>query len=142
MQTRIHIFTSIVAAMLTCGCATSRPGRIISNVVGSAGGAIAGRTIGKREALPTALGAGVGLLASEALNFGIDSAQERTFAAGYEKAQSDSAKRKYQSLLEQQRVGPVEADEARVSLLEVPLPERTVHGVHFAPATATLRIHE
>ncbi len=128
--------------MLTCGCATSRPGRIISNVVGSAGGAIAGHTIGKREALPTALGASAGLIASEALNLTLDSAQERTFAAGYEKAQSDSAKRKYQSLIEQQRVGPMEADEARVSLLEVPLPERTVHGVHFAPATATLRIHE
>ena len=67
--------------MLTCGCATSRPGRIISNVVGSAGGAIAGHTIGKREALPTALGAGAGLLASEALNFGIDSAQERAGGA-------------------------------------------------------------
>jgi hypothetical protein len=142
MQTRIHLLTSIVAAVLTCGCAASRPGRIVSNVVGSAGGAIAGRALGKGESLPTALGAGAGLLTSEVLNFGIESSQKRNFADGYEKGRSDSAKRTYQSLVEQQRIGPVAAEESRVSVVEIPVPERTVRGVHFAPATATLRILE
>lgn len=128
--------------MLTCGCAGSRPGRLISNVVGSVGGAMAGHAIGKGGTLPTALGAGAGLLASEALNEGVNSTQQRSFAAGYEKGRSDSAKRTYQSLVEQQRIGLVQTDAEHVTLLEVPLPERQIHGVHFAPATATLRIHD
>lgn len=126
--------------MLAGGCASGRPMRMITNTIGSAGGAMLGHKIGNGEALPTAIGAGAGLLAGEALNFGRESAQERNFAAGYEKGQSDSAKRKYQLLVEQQRIAA--ADDERVTLLEVPLPERRVNGVHFAPATATLRITE
>lgn len=126
--------------MLAGGCSSGRPARMITNTIGSAGGAMLGHAFGKGEALPTAVGAGAGLLASETLNFGRESAQERNFAEGYEKGQSDSAKRKYQSLVEQQRIAA--ADDERVTLLEVPLPERRVNGVHFAPATATLRITE
>ena len=126
--------------MLAGGCASGRPTRVITNAIGSAGGAMLGHAFGKGEALPTAIGAGAGLLASEALNYGVEASQQRTFVAGYERGQSDSAKRKYQSLVEQQRSAA--ADDERVTLLEVPLPERRLNGVHFAPATATLRITE
>ena len=126
--------------MLASGCAASRPARIISDTIGAAGGAMLGHAFGKGEVLPTAIGAGAGLLTSEALGFGVEASRQRTFIAGYERGQSDSAKRKYQSLVEQQRTLP--ADDERLSLLEVPLPERQISGVHFAPATATLRISE
>ena len=43
---------------------------------------------------------------------------------------------------ERQRFAPQNDEAASVRLFEVPLPERRINGVTFAPATATLRIQE
>jgi hypothetical protein len=142
MQIRIHLLTSIVAAMLAGGCASGRSARVFTNTVAAAGGAIAGRALGNGEALPTALGASAGLLTGEVLNFGAERTRRRAFDQGVEKGRSDSAKERYAALVAQQRVGPVADISESVRLVEVPLPERRVNGLHFAPATMTLRIHE
>ena len=63
-------------------------------------------------------------------------------SAGYEKGQSDSAKRQYQALTERQRLAPQSDDAAHLRLFDVPLPEREQGGVILAPGTATLRIQQ
>lgn len=118
------------------------PTRIIGNTAGAVGGAILGHTFGKGDALTTTLGAGAGVLLSEAVQAGNGTAQQQSYVAGYEKGQSDAAKRQWQALNERQRLAPQSDEMASVRLFEVALPERQVNGVIFAPATATLRIQE
>lgn len=142
MHIKSHLVVPLVACALLGGCAGISPTRIISNTAGAAGGAILGNALGKGDALTTTLGAGAGVLLSESLQAGSNSAQQRSYAAGYEKGQSDAAKRQWQTLNERQRIAPQQEDAAHVRLLEVPLPERQINGVTFAPSTATLRIQE
>ena len=92
--------------------------------------------------LTTTLGAGAGALLSDTLQAGSNSAHQKSYVAGYEKGQSDAAKRQFQTLNERQRIAPEADDAAHFRLFEVPLPERRINGVTFAPATATLRIQE
>ncbi|HEX8311422.1 MAG TPA: hypothetical protein VF614_08910 [Chthoniobacteraceae bacterium] len=142
----MHINPRFVLPLLACallgGCAGLSPTRIIGNTAGAAGGAILGNALGKGDALTTTVGAGAGVLLSESLQARSNSAQQRSYAAGYEKGQSDAAKRQWQTLNERQRTAPHNDDAAHVRLLEVPLPERQINGVTFAPSTATLRIQE
>jgi hypothetical protein len=142
MQSRPTFLASLLACALLSGCAGVSPTRIIGNTAGAAGGAILGHTFGKGNALTTTLGAGAGVLVSEALQAGSGAAQQKSYIAGYEKGQSDTAKRQFQALNERQRVAPHADDAAHLRLFEVPLPERQVNGVTFGPATATLRIQE
>lgn len=118
------------------------PTRIVGNTIGATGGAVLGHTLGKGDALTTTLGAGAGVLLSEAVQAGSNVAQQKSYVAGYEKGQNDTAKRQWQALNERQRFAPQNDEAASVRLFEVPLPERRVNGVTFAPATATLRIQE
>lgn len=138
---RAFIFP-IAACALFSGCAGLSPTRIIGNTAGAVGGAVLGHTFGKGDALTTTLGAGAGVLVSEALQAGSNAAQQKSYVAGYEKGQSDAAKRQFQTLIEQQRVAPQSDDAAHLQLFEVPLPERRINGVTFAPSTVTLRIQE
>jgi hypothetical protein len=92
--------------------------------------------------LTTVLGAGAGVLLSEGLQAGSSAAQQKSYISGYEKGQSDVAKRQWQALNDRQRAASQHEDAAQVRLLEVPLPERQINGVTFAPATATLRLQE
>ncbi|MDQ3621773.1 MAG: hypothetical protein M3463_04690, partial [Verrucomicrobiota bacterium] len=116
------------ACALFSGCAGVSPTRIIGNTAGAAGGAIIGHTFGKGDALTTTLGAGGGVLMSEALHAGANSAQQRSYAAGYEKGRSDAAKQQFQALNERQRIAPHADDAAHLRLFEVPLPERRING--------------
>jgi hypothetical protein len=142
MQLIPRLFLPLVACALLGGCAGVSPTRIIGNTVGGAGGALIGRTLGKGNPLATTLGAGGGVLLSETLQAGSNAAQQRSYTSGYEKGQSDAAKRQFQALNERQRIAPQSDEAAHVRLFEVPLPERQVNGVTFAPSTATLRIQE
>lgn len=142
MQRRPTLLITISACALLGGCASVSPTRIIGNTVGGAGGALIGHTLGKGNPLATTIGAGAGVLASEALQAGSSAAQQKSYLSGYEKGQSDAAKRQFQALNERQRIAPQSNDAAHVRLFEVPLPERQVNGVTLAPSTATLRIQE
>jgi hypothetical protein len=142
MQIRTRFALPLLACALLGGCAGVSPTRIIGNTAGMAGGAILGRTLGKGNALTTTLGAGAGVLLSEGMQAGSSAAQQKSYVAGYEKGQSDTAKRHWKTLNERQRIALETDDAAHVRLFEVPLPERQVNGVTFAPSTATLRIQE
>jgi hypothetical protein len=85
--------------------------------------------------------AGAGLLLSELLHAGSTAAANKSYAAGYEKGRSDSAKRQYHTLIEQQRQ-PAGGTEEPATLFDIPLPEREVGGAILKPSTRTLRIQE
>jgi hypothetical protein len=142
MQLPPALILSLAACAIFSGCAGVSPTRIIGNTAGAAAGAIIGHTLGKGDALTTTLGAGAGVLLSEGLQAVGNSEQQKSYVTGYEKGQSDAAKRQWEALNQQQRIAPQAEDAAHLRLFEVPLPERRINGVTFAPATATLRIQE
>ena len=142
MQLSPAFILSLAACAIFSGCAGVSPTRLIGNTAGAAGGALLGHTLGKGDVLTTTLGAGAGALLSEGLQSASSSAQQKSYVAGYERGQSDAAKRQFQALNERQRIAPQAEDAAHLRLFEVPLPERRINGVTFAPATATIRIQE
>ena len=137
---RAFILSGATCALLGA-CAGVSPTRVIGNTIGATG-AVLGHTLGKGSALTTALGPGGGVLLREAVQEGSNAALQKSYIAGYEKGQSDAAKRQWQALNDRQRLAPQNDDTLNVRLLEVPLPERRINGVTFAPATATLRIQD
>ena len=141
----MHNTSRLVLPLLACaligGCA-GNTARIVGGTTCATGGALIGNKLGKGKSLYTALGAGGGVLLSESLQAGSKSSAQKSYAAGYEKGQSDSAKRQYQALTERQRLAPQSDDAAHLRLFDVPLPEREQGGVILAPGTATLRIQQ
>ena len=135
------IVIATTLAVLFTGCVGTSPTRLIGNTIGSAGGALLGSKLGKHSPLATAAGAGAGLLLSESLQTGSTAAANKSYAAGYEKGRSDSAKQHYHSLIERQQQ-PANAWEEPGSLFDIPLPEREVGGAILKPSTRTLRIQE
>ena len=136
------ILLSFFAAALLTSCADVSPTRVIGDTAGAVGGALIGHAISKGNPLVTAAGAGAGVLVSETLQGASNAHAKKSYTEGYEKGRSDSAKQRFQSLIDKQRVGPQSSDAASVRLLEVPLPEREQNGVILAPSTATVRIQE
>ena len=135
------IATATLVAVLFTGCAGTSPTRLVGNTIGVAGGALLGSALGKRNPLATAAGAGAGLLLSESLHAGSTHAAEKSYAAGYEKGRSDSAKQQSHTLIEQQRQ-PAGGTDEPATLFDIPLPEREVGGAILKPSTRTLRIQE
>jgi hypothetical protein len=135
------IITATLIAVLFAGCAGVSPTRIIGNTVGAAGGALLGHTLGKGDPLISTAAAGAGVLLSESLQAGSTAAANKSYAAGYEKGRSDSAKQQYHTLIEQQRQ-PAGGTDEPATLFDIPLPEREVGGAILKPSTRTLRIQE
>ena len=135
------IVTVTLIAVLFTGCASTSPTRLVGNTIGVAGGALLGSTLGKHNPLASAAGAGTGLLLSESLQAGSTHAADKSYAAGYEKGRSDSAKQQYHTLIDQQRQ-PASGWKEPASLFDIPLPEREVGGAILKPSTRTLRIQE
>ena len=136
------LLLSVLASALLASCAGVSPTRVIGDTTGAVGGALIGHAISKGNPLVTAAGAGAGVLVSETLQGASNAHAKKSYTEGYEKGRSDSAKLRFQSLIDKQRVGPQSSDAASVRLLEVPLPEREQNGVILAPSTATIRIQE
>jgi len=142
MSINLRFAIPLFACALLGGCAGVGPTRLIGDTVGGAGGALLGSTLSKGNPLITTAGAAGGVLVSEALQAGSNGAQQKSYSSGYEKGRSDAAKQQFQTLTDHQRIAPQADDAANIRLFDVPLPERQVNGVNFAPATATLRIQE
>ena len=136
------ILLSVFASAILTSCAGVTPTRVIGDTAGAAGGALIGHALSKGNPLVTAAGAGAGVLLSETLQAGSNASAKKSYTEGYEKGRSDSAKQKFESLIDKQRLGPQSNDAANVRLLEVLLPEREQNGVILAPSTATIRIQE
>lgn len=133
---------SLFAAAMLSSCADVSPTRVIGDTTGAVGGALIGHAISKGNPLVTAAGAGAGVLVSETLQGASNAHAKKSYTEGYEKGRSDSAKQRFQSLIDKQRTGAQSSDAASVRLLELPLPEREQNGVILAPSTATIRIQE
>ena len=133
---------SVIASALLAGCAGVSPTRIIGDTVGAAGGALLGDKLSNGNPLITAASAGGGVLLSESLQAGSNASKNKAYDAGYEKARSDSAKQRFQTLIDRQKSGIQLDDRQNIRLLDVPLPERQENGVILAPSTATIRIQE
>jgi hypothetical protein len=136
------ILLSVSASVMLASCAQVSPTRVIGDTSGAAGGALIGHALSKGNPLITAAGAGAGVLLSETLQGASNASAKRSYTESYEKGQSDSAKQRFQSLIDKQRLGPQSNDTANVRLLDVPLPEREQNGVILAPSSATIRIQE
>ena len=141
MHTTSRFVLPLLACTLLGGCAGGAA-RIAGDTAAAAGGALIGHKLGKGKPLSTAFGAGGGVLLGESLRAGSRASAEKSYVAGYEKGQSDSAKRQYQALVERQRMAPQSDDAAHLRLFDVPLPEREQNGVILAPGAATLRIQQ
>ena len=141
MKNATLLLSLLASAMLT-SCAALSPTRMIGNTIGAASGGLIGSKLSKGDPLVTAASAGAGVLLSESLQAGSNASANKAYDAGYDKGRSDSAKQQFQSLNEQQRLGPQGDDRTNVRTVEVPLPERQENGVILAPSTATVRIQE
>lgn len=141
MKNATLLLSLLAGAMLT-SCAGVSPTRIVSNTLAAAGGAAIGNKLSNGDPLITAAAAGGGVLLSESLQAGSNASANKSYDAGYDKGRSDSAKQQFQTLNEQQRLGPQGDDRTNVRIVEVPLPERQENGVILAPSTATVRIQE
>jgi hypothetical protein len=140
MKNATFLLSLLTGAILT-GCAGVSPTRVIGDTAGAAGGALVGHALSKGNPLITAAGAGAGVLLSETLQAGSNASAKKSYNEGYEKGRSDSAKQRFQSLTDKQRLGP-QSNGDGVRLLDVPLPEWEENGVILAPSTATIRIQE
>ena len=141
MKNATPLLSLLVSALLT-SCAGISPTRIVSNTVGAAGGALIGNKLSNGDPLITAAAAGGGALLSESLQAGSNATASKSYDAGYDKGRSDSPKQQFQSLNQQQRLGPQGDDRTNIRTVEVPPPERQENGVILAPSTSTIRIQE
>src|SRR5436190_992086 len=102
MKFKILILALALAGSLS-GCAGFTPTRVAADSIGAAGGAFLGNALSKGNPLFSAAGAGAGVLLGESLQAGSTRANQKSYAAGYEKGRSDSAKQQYRLLIEHQR---------------------------------------
>jgi len=130
------IYILFVIPLLLCGCA---PTRTITDIGAAAGGAYIADKLSTGSPIATAAGAAGGVLVSEGLHYVAKKQSDRAYAAGYDKGRSDAVKQQYWIYVAQQNA---RTREGQVRLYEVQLPEQTIDGVTFKPATKYLRIEE
>ena len=131
-----HLFLSAVICAGLTGCSATRT---FTDIGLGAGGAALGAALSKNNPAAIAGGAAGGVLLSETLNYGINAEQQKAWRTGYEKGRSDAVKQQFWLYVDTQRAGN---HPDHVRLYEVHLPEQTIDGVIFKPATKQLRIEE
>ncbi len=137
----------VLAAVLTSvGCTTSgsgSPGRtrnFATTATATAAGAYIGAREGDGKARNAALGAAVGFVAGETINYFSDKAQREAYLAGYEKGQSDAVKQQYWIARDNQRRRDEPDDGYEEALYEIPVPASERDGVRREATTRVIRI--
>lgn len=134
----------VLLVLLLSGCATAgaasagRTRDFATTALTTAGGAYVGAREGHDKAGSAALGAAVGFVAGEAVNYFNNKAQREAFTSGYEKGQSDSVKQQYWIARDNQR--PKAEDGYEETYYEVPIPPSNRDGVHREPTTRVIRV--
>ncbi len=132
MKNATLLLSLLASAMLTSWAGVS-PTRII--VIPSAPPAVRpSATNSAKDPLITTASAGAGVLLSESLQAGSNASARKAYDAGYDKARSDSAKQRFQTLNDRQGFGPQVDDRIHVRSVEVPLPERQESASSSRPA--------
>ena len=130
----------LLGALLLSGCAGSQ--RILTGTVAGGMGALAGRSLGKGKPIATALGAGAGVLAGEALQYAIDNRTHDAFSAGFDKGRSDTAKNQYWIMVNHQKSAIGDGTGQSFSVHEINLPERFEDGSWRTPSKRQFRFDE
>jgi hypothetical protein len=138
------VLLSLVFASSGCSTAGTESAGRTRNFATTAAATAAGAYIGSREgdgkARNAALGAAVGLIAGETVNYFSDKAQREAYLAGYEKGQSDAVKQQYWISRENQR-GKDNPDEGyEEGFYEFPVPASERDGVRREATTRVIRV--
>jgi hypothetical protein len=132
--------------IVTSGCSStgagsaSRTRNLATTAAATAAGAYIGVREGDGKARNAALGAAVGFVAGETINYFSDKAQREAYLAGYEKGQSDAVKQQYWIARDNQRP-KIEADDGyEEGFYEVPIPASERDGVRREATTRVIRV--
>jgi hypothetical protein len=140
----VGLLPLVLVVLLMPGCTTANAGSagrtrdFATTAVTTAGGAYIGAKEGDGKAHKAALGAAVGFVAGEAVNYFNNKAQRDAFTSGYEKGQSDAVKQQYWIARDNQR--PKSDDGYEESYYEIPVPPSDRAGVHREPTTRVIRV--
>lgn len=134
----------LVASLITPGC-TSAGGEsaaqtraLATTAATTTAGAYIGANGGGAKAKHAAVGAGVGFVAGEAINYLSNKAQREAYLAGYEKGQSDAVKQQYWIARDNQR--PPDDDGYEEGLYEIDVPQSDRNGVRREPTKRVIRV--
>jgi hypothetical protein len=130
----------LLGALLLSGCAGSQ--RVLTGTVAGGMGALAGHSLGNGKPLATALGAGAGVLAGEALQYAMDNRTRDAFSAGFDKGRSDTAKNQYWIMVNHQKFAGDNTGERPDSFQEIDLPEHLENGAWRTPSKLQLHFDE
>ena len=84
------------------------------------------------------MGAAVGFVAGETINYFNNKAQREAFVAGYEKGQSNAAKQQYWIARDNQR--PSLDDNYEEAYYEITVPQNDRYGVRREPTKRVIRV--
>lgn len=138
MKKSASILLFACAACLFTGCAAVT--RTTTDLALGAGGAALGGELSHNNPYAMVGGAAAGALVGETLHYANSKLNDQSFQTGYDKGRSDAVKQQYWLYVQMQQAKA--GNEGRVRLYEVQLPEQTIDGVTFKPATKYLRIEE
>ena len=134
----------IIALLLTSGCATAGADSaghtrdFATTAVTTASGAYIGAKEGDGKARNAAIGAAVGFVAGETINYFSNKAQREAFLAGYEKGQSNAVKQQYWIARDNQR--PALDDNYEEAYYEIDVPQSDRDGVRREPTKRVIRV--
>ncbi|MGC4074930.1 MAG: hypothetical protein QM760_21010 [Nibricoccus sp.] len=131
-------------ALLSSGCATAgaesagRTRNFATTATTTAAGAYIGSKDGDGKAKNAAVGAAIGFVAGETINYFNNKAQREAFLAGYEKGQSNAVKQQYWIARDNQR--PRTDDGYEEGYYEISVPTSTRDGVRREPTKRVIRV--
>lgn len=128
-----------LALLLQTGCASAgRTRNLATTATTTAAGAYIGAKNGDGKGKNAALGAAVGFVAGETINYFNDKAQREAYLAGYEKGQSDAVKQQYWIARDNQR--PSTDDGYEETYYEIDVPQSDREGVRREPTKRVIRV--
>jgi len=134
----------IIALLLTPGCATASADSaghtrdFTTTAVTTAAGAYIGSKEGDGKARNATIGAAVGFVAGETVNYFTNKAQKEAFLAGYEKGQSNAVKQQYWIARDNQR--PALDGKYEEAYYEIDVPQSDRDGVRREPTKRVIRV--
>ncbi len=140
----VAVLLLLLVLLAAPGCATSsadssaRSRDFATTAVLTAGGGYIGAKEGDGKAKNAAVGAAVGFVTGETINFLSNKAQREAFLSGYEKGQSDAVKQQYWIARDNQRASADDGYEEALYEIDVPASERD--GVRREPTKRVIRV--
>ncbi len=140
----LGFFVLLVVLLVSSGCATTGAEAaggtrdFATTAVTTAGGAYVGAKEGDGKPGDAAVGAAVGFVAGEAINYFNNKAQREAYLAGYEKGQSNAVKQQYWIARQNQRGNSDDGYEE--ALYEIDVPQTDRDGVRREPTKRVIRV--